>query len=208
MLPQITPSCVRIAYLQSFLFWVYSRKNYLIWCFKHRLNILSLIAIFLSNCKRFRNLAISVLRGIFIMTVVLPQRSPSSFYRSLFSKCKAYNGKYLSIIFLSFFQLSFYLSQFMSQSIHVTILPLEMWHKLFCHNFETFITLVNEDTLITSSTWLHHGRWNYFLIRMGVCILFPYFTSRTQQSLFHQYFCKSCLHVILLMRFVFNFFCS
>jgi hypothetical protein len=112
ILPQITPSCVRIVYFQSFLFWVYSVKIYLIWCFKHRLSILSLIAIFLSNCKTFRNLAISVLRGIFIMTVVLPQQSPSSFYRSFFSKCKAYNGEYLSIIFLSFFQLSFYLSQF------------------------------------------------------------------------------------------------
>jgi hypothetical protein len=163
MLPQITPSCVRIAYLQSFLFWIYSVKIYLIWCFKHRLSIHSLIAIFLSNCKRFRNLAISVLRGIFIMTVILPQRSLSSFIDHFFSKYKAYNGEY------SFNYLSEFLSiVFLSFSIHVTILPLEMWHKLFCHNFETFRILVNEDTLIT------------YFIHMGVCILFPHFTSRTQ----------------------------
>jgi len=113
------------------------------------------------------------------MTVVLPQRSSSSFIDHFFSKCKAYNGEFLSIIFLSFL-----FFDFLSFSIHITILPLEMWLKLFCHNFETFITLVSEETLITSSTWLHHGRWSCFLIRMEVCILFPHFTSRTQQSPF------------------------
>jgi hypothetical protein len=34
--------------------------------------------------------------------------------------------------------------------------------------------------LLTSSIWLHHAKWNYFLVRMGV--LFPHFTSKTQQS--------------------------
>jgi hypothetical protein len=112
MLPQINPSGVRIAYLQSFLFWVYSVKSISFGALSTVLVFLSLIAIFLLNCKMFRNLAISVLRGIFIMTVVLPQRSPSSFIDHFFSKCKAYNGEFLSIIFLSFFRLSFFLSQF------------------------------------------------------------------------------------------------
>jgi hypothetical protein len=44
------------------------------------------------------------------MTVVLPQRSYSSFIDHPCSKCKLYNGEYLSIVFLN------YLSWFMSHS--------------------------------------------------------------------------------------------
>jgi hypothetical protein len=144
MLPQITPSSVfNLSYFGFILL-----KSISFGALSTVLVFLSLIAIFLSKCKRFRNLAIFVLRGIFIMTVILPQRLPSSFIDHFSLDTKHTMG--------NIFQLSFWVSfiVFLSFSIHVTILPLEMWHKLFCHNFEIFITLVSEETLITNFIYM------------------------------------------------------
>jgi hypothetical protein len=75
------------------------------------------------NYKKFRNLAISLLRGIVIMTAVLPQRSHSSFIDHSCPQYKLYIRGIGSIFELTFL-------------IYLTILPLEIWQKLYCHNFK------------------------------------------------------------------------
>jgi len=68
------------------------------------------------------------------MTVLLPQRSHSSFIDHFYLQCIVCIA--LSEVWGSIF-------------LNLTFLPLEMWYELFYHNFETFRTLVNEETLIT-----------------------------------------------------------
>ena len=126
------------------------------------------------------------------MTVLLPQRSHSSFYRSLLPSMHSMHciiwsmGKYLS-------KLSFL--------INLTFLPLEMWYELFYHNFEKHSELLwmRKLWLLTSSTWLHHAN----KIRMGVH--FPHYISKLNIVYYFQYFCKSRLHIILIFWFICNF---
>ena len=68
------------------------------------------------------------------MTVLLPQRSQSYFIDHFYLQCIVCIA--LSEVWGSIF-------------LNLTFLPLEMWYELFYHNFETFRTLVNEETLIT-----------------------------------------------------------
>jgi hypothetical protein len=80
-----------------------------------------------------------------------------------------------------------------------------MWHKLFCHNFKTFRTLVNEETLI--SYFIHmitSYKMKLFLNLYGSTFSLFHFKN-SKVSSYYQYFCKSCLHVILITRFICNF---
>ena len=47
--------------------------------------------------------------------------------------------------------------------VFLTFLPLEMWHKLCCHNFETISNTVNEEPSVTwLFTWSSHAKqWEY-----------------------------------------------
>ena len=87
------------------------------------------------NCKRSRNLAISLLWGYRYYDRLTPSTITFIFYRSLLPSMHSVHC--LSEVWRSIF-------------LNLTFLPLEMWYELFYHNFETFRTLVNEKTLITS----------------------------------------------------------
>jgi hypothetical protein len=82
MIPQITSSSVKIVYLQiSYLglnsYDALSTALITLRLVQHEYWLTTLSSY--RNCKRSRNLAISLLRGIVIMTVVLPRRSHSCF---------------------------------------------------------------------------------------------------------------------------------
>ena len=85
------------------------------------------------------NLSISLHRGISIAAVVLP----------LIISCFSMHitGEYLSNC--------------------LTFLPLEMWHELFCHNFENYSQLLwmRKLLLLTSSTWFRHAESSNLLLR-------------------------------------------
>ena len=81
-------------------------------------NLLKLYMVTLSTI-----FVLCLLRGIVIMIVVLPQQSCSSFIDHLYHfypQCIPYIRE-LGGIFQEY----------------LSILPLEMWHELYCHNFET-----------------------------------------------------------------------
>jgi hypothetical protein len=181
MLFRITPFSIKIIYLQTFLFGFILLKH-------TSYGALSIVLVFSES-----RVAISLLRGIVIMTIVLPQWSHLSFIDHSCPKCKIYIREMRSI-----FQLSFL--------IHVTILPLEMWHKLYCHNFENHSELLwmRRHSMTYFIHMIMSYKQSYFLIRMGVH--FPHSTSWTQQSLY-RYFCKSCSHVLILW-FACNFLLS
>ena len=69
-----------------------------------------------------------LLRGIVIMIVVLPQQSCSSFIDHLYHfypQCIPYIRELGSIF-----------------QEYLSILPLEIWHELYCHNFQNYLLLL------------------------------------------------------------------
>ena len=147
------------------------------------------------------NLAISLHRGISIVTVVLPLIVTLNFNRSSSSltfQCT------LQIIIISYFSMHI-TGEYLSNCL--TFVPLEMWHELFCHNFENYSQLswMRKLLLLTSSTWLRHAESSNLLLRMGVP--FIHFTLRLNRVLYSiwQYFSLISLHELNIVFIISTF---
>jgi hypothetical protein len=87
---------------------------------------------------------------------------------------------------------------------HISPPPNMVW--TFLPQFrKLFRTLVNEKTLITYFIHMITScKIKLFLSLYESTFILFHFNNSTESS-YYQYFCKSCLHVILIMRFVCNF---